>query len=194
MSPDATTDGRRGVGLVGSRGTGKSTVGRLVAGRLGLPFFDADRVLEARVGRSIPDVFRDLGEPAFRDWEERVLAELTAGPPCVLATGGGAVLRAVNRERLRAFGRVVWLTAPAEVLAERLAADGAGSGRPALTAAGTLHEIAEVLAARQPLYREVADAAVPTERRTPEQVADALLEVLAEWLGASQGPAEGAGS
>jgi shikimate kinase len=137
----------RGVVLVGYRATGKSTVGRLLAGRLGLPFHDADPVLEARHGRPIRTIFAELGEPVFRDWEHQVLADLTAGPPCVLATGGGAVLRPENRALLRGHGFVVWLSAPPDVLA-----------------------------ARTPLYREVADAEVATDGRTVDDVVAAVLD------------------
>jgi shikimate kinase len=164
-----------GLSLIGLRGTGKSTVGRLLAGRLGRGFADADVELEARAGRPIRAIFAEDGEPAFRDWEERVITELTARPGLVLATGGGVVLRPANRERLRAYGPVVWLAAAPEVLAARLAADARGvADRPALTAAGTLAELAEVLRAREPLYRGLADLVVATDGRTPEQVADAV--------------------
>ena len=101
---------------------------------------------------------------------------MTADPNLVLATGGGVVLRESNRRALKRFGFVVWLRADPNVLAGRLANDPAVIGRPALTAAGTLAEIAEVLESRTPLYREAADAVVETEGRTPEAVADAVLE------------------
>ena len=170
---------RRGIALVGYRGTGKSTVGRIVAGRLGRPFVDADTALEARFGRPIREIFWDLGEPVFRDWEEQVLADLTAGGDLVLATGGGAVLRGSNCKALRAFGFVAWLSAPPGLLAARLGANPAAvAGRPALTGAGTLGEIAEVLAAREPLYREAADVEVPTEGRSPSEVAEAVIAAL----------------
>ncbi len=91
---------RRGAGLalIGYRGTGKSTVGRMLADRLGRPFRDADIEIEARAGRSISSIFSECGEPAFRDWEERTLVELTLSfPDAILATGGGAILRPSNR-------------------------------------------------------------------------------------------------
>lgn len=170
---------RGGIALVGYRGTGKSTVGRIVAGRLGRPFADADAALEARFGRPIREIFQDLGEPVFRDWEEQVLADLTGDRGLVLATGGGAVLRGPNRKALRAFGFVVWLSAPPGLLAARLGANPAAlAGRPALTSVGTLDEIAAVLAAREPLYREAADAEVRTEGKSPYQVADAVIAAL----------------
>jgi shikimate kinase len=164
--------------LIGYRGTGKSTVGRILAGRLNRPFLDADREIEARAGRPIPTIFTEWGEPAFRDWEERTLAELTAAhPAAVLATGGGAVLRAANRRRIAGFGFVVWLTAHPAELARRLEADGRGlAARPALTPAGTLEEIAQVLAVRSPFYRGLADVVLETGDLSPAQVADAILE------------------
>jgi shikimate kinase len=174
-----TTSRAAAVVLVGYRGTGKSTCGRLLAARLGLPFHDADPVLESRIGRPIRSVFDELGEPVFRDWEHQVLADLTAGPPAVLATGGGAILRAENRALLRGYGFVVWLSTDPGVLADRLTANPRGdNNRPALTPAGTVAEIADVLAARVPLYREVAHAEVQTQNRSVEQVVEAILRVL----------------
>ena len=171
----------RGIALVGYRATGKSTVGRILAGRLGVPFADADREVEALAGRAIRAIFVEDGEPAFRELEARVLADLTetwAGG--VLATGGGAILLERNRDLLREFGFVAWLTADAATLAERLRAAPRGvEDRPALTGSGTLAEIAEVLEARTPLYRAVADAEVSTVGLDAEQVAEAVLEARA---------------
>lgn len=168
---------RQGLALVGLRGTGKSSVGRILADRLGRPFADADVELEAASGRSIPSIFAEFGEPCFRDWEERMLGELTTRPELILATGGGVVLRELNRKRLREFGFVVWLTADPALLADRLLANPrALANRPALTAAGTIAELADVLEIRAPLYREVADLIVETGGRTTRQVVDAILD------------------
>jgi shikimate kinase len=176
LMPEGTA--LQGLVLIGYRGTGKSTVGRILAERLGRPFLDCDREIEARSERSIRSIFHESGEPAFRDLEERTLAELTAERPgAVLATGGGAVLRESNRRTLRGFGFVVWLTADPVELARRLEADRLGlAGRPALTAAGTLDEIAQVLAARSPLYAQLADTIIPTDGQDPRRVAEAILE------------------
>lgn len=169
-------DERRGVSLIGARGTGKTTVGRLLAARLGLPFRDADAELETRAGRSIAAIFAAEGEGAFRELEESVVHELTSGPPIVLATGGGAILRQATRERLRAFGPVVWLSAPATILAQRI---GRGEGRPSLTGRAPADEIAAVLAAREPLYRETAHHVVESAGSSAERIASLIAEVLA---------------
>lgn len=163
-----------GLALVGYRGTGKSTVGRILAGWLGRAFADADVELERRLGRTIRDIFARDGEPTFRDHEQAILLDLAARPGLILATGGGAVLRETNRRALRGLGAVAWLTADPEEIARRLRAD-AGSERPALTAAGTLDEVVAVLAARELLYREAADFVIETDGRSPEEVAEAVL-------------------
>ncbi|MBX6314857.1 MAG: shikimate kinase [Isosphaeraceae bacterium] len=167
-----------GLSLVGYRGAGKSTIGPIVAERLGLPFLDVDQELEARVGRSIRAIFAEQGEAAFRDYEEATLRALTEQGPSVLATGGGAVLREANRQVLRRFGPVIWLSARPEVLAQRLRAD--RQERPALTASGTLAEVAAVLETRLPFYREAADVTIDTTDRSPAEVAE---EVVRLWRG-----------
>ena len=167
-----------GIALSGYRGTGKTTVGRIVADRLAVMFRDADREIESRFG-SIRSIFEQHGEPAFRDREEQVIQELTEAGAGVVATGGGAILRETNRRALKRFGRVFWLTADPGELANRLERESKGvANRPSLTAAGTLGEIASVLEARMPFYQETADVAVSTQGRTPAEVADAILGIL----------------
>jgi shikimate kinase len=171
----------RGIALIGFRGTGKSTVGRILAARLDRTFLDSDLEVEARSGRSITQLFAEEGEPAFREWEERTLAELmAASPDAIVATGGGAVLREANRRRIRRFGFVAWLTAPPLELARRIEADLLQCDkRPPLTSAGTLNEIAQVLSARTPLYEELADVVIDTAERTPNEVATVIM---GSWL------------
>jgi shikimate kinase len=166
--------------LVGARGSGKSTVGRLLADRLGWSFADADLILEARSGRSVQTIFSEEGEAGFRDLESTTLAQLCQGVRQVVATGGGIVLRLDNRALLSASGRVVWLSDAAELLRSRLLADPKAGQRPALTAAGTtaLAEIEQVLQTRAPLYSACADLTVTTAGKTPETVAE---EILAAW-------------
>jgi shikimate kinase len=171
--------------LVGYRGTGKTTVGRILADRLGWRFADADHELEARAGQSIASIFAEQGEPAFRELEESVLAELCTRSETVLSTGGGAILRATNRAALRSFGFVAWLTADPETLARRLTRDQSReTARPALTSAGTLNEIADVLAARMTYYREVSDLEVETVGRSSHEVAQAILRAFPGVVGA----------
>ncbi len=169
----------RGLALVGYRGSGKSTVGKIVANRLGRPFLDADVELEACAGESIRSIFAARGEPAFRDLEEETLAKLVRShPEAVLATGGGAVLRATNRCLLMQFGFVIWLQVDPDELIRRLEADlQAGAARPPLTAAGTLAEVAAVLHERQPLYAKTADAVIATLNQTPDAIAEQILQI-----------------
>jgi shikimate kinase len=161
----------RSVFLVGYRGTGKSTVARLLAHHLGWPWVDADDVLERRAGLSVRQVFEAEGEAGFRRRESAVLGELCGLSRHVIATGGGVVLSATNRQRLKDAGRVVWLGADPLTIRRRLEADRTtAERRPALTVGG-LAEIKELLRAREPLYRAVADLTVDTSGRTPEEVA-----------------------
>jgi len=168
------------VTLIGYRGTGKSTVAAALAQRLGCPWWDADIELERVVGMSIAELIRGAGEPTFRDQESVVLETLLAKPDGVLATGGGVILRAGNRERLRELGGcVVWLTAPGPVLRRRLAADPTtASRRPGLTGADPLAEIDAALSTREPLYRECAGVVIDTAQASPEEVIEAILRGL----------------
>jgi shikimate kinase len=167
--------------LIGYRGSGKTTVGEVLAVRLRRPFVDADVVLEADAGMSIRDIFASEGEPGFRDRETATLRKLIAGPEAVIATGGGIILRPENRELLRS-GFVVWLTAEPELLWHRIQIDTTtGDRRPNLTATGGLDEVRAVLAAREPLYRETAHLTVDASR-SPELVATDILPAWEAWL------------
>lgn len=169
--------------LIGPRGSGKTTVGRILAGRLGWAFADNDDRVEEVAGKSIAEIFATEGEPSFRDREAAALAELCARPDCVVATGGGAVLRAANRRLLRDSGFVAWLTVAPETAWDRLVTDPTTAARrPNLTAAGGLEEVRALIAAREPLYRETADFAVDSGTLSPDDVADAILTA---WNGGS---------
>jgi shikimate kinase len=169
--------------LVGPRCTGKTTTGRLLAARLGVAFADVDDRVEAVAGKSIADIFATEGEAAFRDREAAALAELIALPAGVIATGGGAVSREANRRLLKSGGFVAWLTGSPETLWARLERDpSTAARRPNLTSAGGLEEVRALLAAREPLYREVAHFAIRTDDLSPEAVADAILTA---WNGGS---------
>jgi shikimate kinase len=161
--------------LIGYRGSGKTTVGRLVAGRLGWAFVDADSLLEERHGRTIRDVFAAEGEAGFREKEASVLADLCTRTETVIATGGGIVLREENRNLLKQHGVVVWLTADPATLLARIHADPSTAERRPNLAGGGLEEIERLLAVREPLYRACADAVVPVGTLSPEQAADAIL-------------------
>jgi shikimate kinase len=133
---------------------------------------DADAELEMRAGKSIAAIFADDGEPAFRDLESQVVADLARRDHTVLAVGGGAVLRAENRLALGRNGFVVWLVASVEAILGRLAGDGAtASRRPNLTTSGGEAEVRKLLTQRLPLYREMANATVDTDGKSADEVA-----------------------
>lgn len=162
--------------LIGYRGSGKTAVGAALAARLGWPLFDTDTLIEHATHRTIRDIFATDGESAFRDLEAQAVIEATRGDPRVISTGGGAILRPENVERLKTGGRLVWLTAPIEVLWERIQADARSTGlRPNLTAQGGIAEVREILSRRTPLYEAAADLTLDTANRSPESLADAIV-------------------
>jgi shikimate kinase len=165
--------------LIGYRGCGKSSVGRLVAQRLGRLFTDTDERVERLAGRCVRDIFRIDGEAAFRRMESQVLQEVLSAERQVVSVGGGAVLVAANRQRMRQAGLCIWLQASAEELERRLAADPRSAElRPALTDDSPRDEIERLLAIRAPLYADTADARVKTDGRSIAQVTDALVAIL----------------
>lgn len=196
--------------LIGYRGTGKSTVAVLLGELLGCGWCDADVVLEEKLGCTIAALVRDRGETVFRDEEAALLADLLGRFHGVLSTGGGVVLRAENRDALMEAGRpVVWLTATADIVRRRLAADPTTvQRRPSLSpspaggpasAGDPLAEVAAALESREPLYRACADFQVDTTTATPEAVAGRIAAWLVnEWptratgMIAGGGPAPGA--
>jgi shikimate kinase len=162
--------------LIGYRGTGKSTLARLLAERLGWGWVDADELLESRHGRTIREIFAAEGELGFRDKEAALLEELCSGERLVVATGGGVVLREENRRRMRAAGRVVWLTADAQTIWRRLQQDpSTEERRPALTVGG-LAEVEELLRVREPHYLGCANQRIDTATRSPAEVVEAIVQ------------------
>ena len=149
------------IALIGLPGSGKSTVGRQLARRLQLPFYDSDRVIEERIGCSIKDFFAREGEEVFRDVEELVIDDLTQRGNAVISTGGGAVLRSPNRQNLKARSQVVYLKSTPEELARRLKHD---TNRPLLQVGDPLTRLRELFAIRDPLYRETAHFTIETGR------------------------------
>ena len=178
--------------LVGYRGTGKTTVGRLLAARLGWAFADADDAVEAAAGKSVAEIFATESETGFRNREGAALADLCARTGCVIATGGGAILRAANRAVLKESGFVAWLTAAPETVWERMRADPTTAARrPNLTAAGGENEVRTLLATREALYRAVADFTVATDTVSPDAVADAIYSA---WNGGFTSPSSSGAS
>jgi shikimate kinase len=149
------------ISLVGLPGSGKTTVGRQLARRLQLPFVDSDHAIEARIGCAIREFFEREGEAPFRDIEQDVIDELSAGGPCVISTGGGAVLRSANRQHLRERSQVVYLKSTPEELFRRLRHD---LNRPLLQVADPLTRMRDLFAVRDPLYRETAHYVLETGR------------------------------
>ncbi len=168
--------------LIGYRGTGKTTLGRLLAERLEWALVDADDEVERLAGKSIADIFADEGEDAFRDLEQQVVAELPHRQRHVLSLGGGAILRDENRRTIRGGGAVVWLTASAATIHARVRDDATTTQRrPNLTGQGGLAEIEQLLAQREPLYRECADFEISTEGRPPAEIVDEIFEHLPQF-------------
>lgn len=162
--------------LIGYRGTGKSAVAQRLALLLGWEWVDADVEIELSAGKSIAQLFADDGEAAFRDLEEAIVAKLCERHSQVIALGGGAVLRAATRDRIRAAGTVVWLTASPTTIAARLEADATtATRRPNLTPFGGLAEIEQVLRERSPIYQMCADWTVDTEGREPRDIAEEIV-------------------
>ncbi len=161
--------------LVGLPGSGKSSVGRQLARRLGLPFTDSDHVIEQRIGCSIRSFFEREGEGAFRDLEETVIDELMQTGSGVLATGGGAVLRQVNRERLRAGANVIYLRSTPEEVYRRVRHD---TARPLLLVDDPMERLRALHAERDPLYRETAHFIIETGRPSIPTLVNMILMQL----------------
>ena len=156
-------------------GAGKSTIGRLLAKELRLPFKDSDKEIEQRTGADIPWIFDVEGEQGFREREQAVIVDLSAADGLVLATGGGAVLRAENRRALHAGGRVVYLHPTVEQQIDRTSRD---RNRPLLRTADPARVLSELMAIRDPLYREIADVVIETDERPPRMVVLEIIERL----------------
>jgi len=163
----------RSVFLIGMMGAGKTTVGRMLANALGFQFVDADRELEARSGALIATIFSVEGEDGFRRREAGLLDELTQRPRIVLATGGGAILNAETRARLKQRGLVLYLRASAEEIHRRTRND---RSRPLLQTADPLARIEELLAQREPLYEQTAHVTFQSASANPRRLVRRLLE------------------
>lgn len=167
--------------LVGMMGAGKSAVGRQLAQRLGMVFVDCDQEICARTGVSIATVFELEGEAGFREREEKVIDEVSSRSGVVMATGGGAVLSATTRQRLKDRGITIYLQARLHDLWQRTKGD---RQRPLLACADPRQRLQELLTAREPLYREVAHHVVETGRPSVSRLTGALVEQLVRVYGA----------
>lgn len=161
--------------LIGPMGAGKSTIGRQLAKELRLEFYDADQEIEARTGADIAWIFDVEGEQGFRKREAAVIDDLSQQAGIVLATGGGAVLAPENRNRLAARGTVVYLYTTAEQQIRRTARD---KRRPLLQVETPESVLVDLMAQRDPLYREIADMVVITDGRTVRSVAAEVIKLL----------------
>ncbi len=168
----------RTIALVGLMGVGKSSVGRRLANALDLPFRDADAEVEAAAGRSIPDIFADLGEAAFREGERRVIARLLEEPPHVLATGGGAFMNPETRALIKSRAISVWLKADLDVLARRVSRK---ENRPLIAGKEPLEVLQAQAAARYPVYAE-ADVVVETGDAAHHVTVDQVIQAMIAHL------------
>jgi len=156
-------------------GAGKSTIGRQLARCLKLKFIDSDREIEIRTGVDIPLIFELEGESGFRKRERKVINELTAKPGIMLATGGGAVMDELNRQHLAARGRVIYLHTSVEQQLQRTAHD---RNRPLLQTANPKQKLQELMAVRDPLYREIADWVIETDGCRARDVVQKIVQKI----------------
>jgi len=167
--------------LIGYRGSGKSTLGHKLADRLWQKCVDTDDLVVAKAGKSIAQIFTDHGEPYFRDLETQVVKEAAAVQDQVIALGGGAPMREENRLAIKSAGhRVIYLKCEPEELYKRISADpDTASNRPALTQFfGSVEEISKVLAEREPIYRQMADAELEVTYLTPDEAMVYIVRLL----------------
>jgi shikimate kinase len=166
---------RRTIVLVGLMGAGKTKIGRRLAARLNLPFFDSDNEIEAAAGETIEEIFRNRGEAVFRDGERRVIARLLEQPPHILATGGGAFMDPATRARIVRRGVSVWLRADLDVLVARVSRR---NNRPLLQRSDPRSVLAELIERRHPIYAE-ADIVIDSSDGSAEQTTTRVIAALA---------------
>jgi shikimate kinase len=179
--------GTRLIVLVGMMGAGKSTIGRRLAARLGMPFLDADSEIEAAAGMSISDIFEVHGEPHFRDGEARVIARLLEGGPAVLATGGGAFMREDTRNRVGAKAVSIWLKADADIIMRRVRRR---ADRPLLQTADPEATVGRLISEREPVYQH-ADLTIWSREVPHEKVVEECVDALhARLCGSAEAAAD----
>ena len=163
--------------LIGFMGAGKSSAGKLLARKTGLPLFDTDQIVSTRFGLPVTEIFVQLGEEEFRNAETEALQQLSSDAPAIVVTGGGIVLRPENVKKLRELGRVVSLEADEDTLFRRISRR---ATRPLLQTENPRATLVELLKVRAPLYRGAADIRLDTSRLTHDEVADAILKSIDE--------------
>jgi shikimate kinase len=183
--------GSRSIVLVGMMGVGKSSIGRRLAARLGVPFVDADTEIEKAAGMSIADIFGRHGEAYFRSGEARVIARLLDGGPQVLATGGGAIMNADTRTAIKAKGVSIWLSAELDVLMRRI--NKRKNDRPMLQTADPAATLRELLVAREPAYAQ-ADLTVQSREVPHDAIVSEIMTALTTFLNAPGSPQQGDGA
>jgi shikimate kinase len=162
--------------LIGYRGTGKSTVGKVLAARLGRPVVSTDAEIVRRAGQTVPEIVAQHGWDRFRDLESTVCQDFAIRDGLIIDTGGGAILRPHNVECLKKTGVLFWLTASVATIASRIGSD---TQRPSLTGTKSfVAEVEEVLTVRTPKYQEAADHVIPTDNRSINQIVDAILSCI----------------
>jgi len=174
--------GPRSIVLVGMMGVGKSSIGRRLAARLGVPFVDADSEIETAADMSIPDIFARHGEAYFRNGEARVIARLLESGPQVLASGGGAVMNADTRAAIKAKGVSIWLKADFDVLMRRIAKR--KNERPMLQTDDPSETLRQLLITREPFYA-LADLTVQSREAPHETIVAEIMRALTGFLGAT---------
>ena len=164
------------IALIGFMGTGKTAVGKALAEKLGRKFVELDSLIEQKAGKSIPDIFQQDGEMAFRELEIEVTKEVSKDRNLVIACGGGIVLNKINIDRLRQQSRIVYLTASPKVILKRVSGD--GGERPLLKAASKALNIRGLLDFRKPFYERAADIKIDTSKLDIDSVAEQIISKL----------------
>ena len=165
--------------LIGYRCTGKTSVGKRLAERLGIPFYDTDELIQSAADKTIRELVDQEGWDAFRARERAIIKQLPLSADAVIAAGGGAIMDAANRKALKEKGLCVWLTADVKTIVERMRDDKASAAqRPPLSGDGLEQETAKILEARRPFYQEMADCTIDTSGKNIAAIGDEILSAL----------------
>jgi shikimate kinase len=166
--------------LIGYRASGKTCVGKKVSGSLGLPFYDTDDIIQRKAGKTVREIVRDGGWPAFRESEKAAIGEVARRDGVVIALGGGAVMEPANVEALKGKGCFVWLQAEEETLRKRMKGDGSSPEQRPPLMVPAMGDEKEMLARRAPVYRALADLVIDTTGRSIDEVAEEILAALSD--------------